>query len=150
MAIYVSTARRKRNTLLVAAVTALAGLVLGWVIGHNQAPSISGRVQSVQRDAEQLAARVESQQIHYDKVLGGDGDLKLDVLDSVDELRKDLLRTLDRAPWVDQRGRDDLTDAVSALSTQASAKVTPAQYATTISEVAALVRATLRGGDSAP
>jgi hypothetical protein len=150
MAIYVSTARRKRNMLIIAALTGLIGLVLGWVIGHNQAPSIPGRVRAVQQDADRLASRIESQQIHYDKVLSGEGNLKLDVLDSVDEIRTDVLRTLDRAPWVGQRSRDQLSDAVSSLSTQASAKLTSEQFATTIADAAALVRTTLGGGDSTP
>jgi hypothetical protein len=115
MAIYVSTARRKRNTLIIAALTGVIGLAMGWVIGHNKAPSIPGRVHDVQQDADRLASRIESQQIHYDKVLSGDGDLKLDVLDSVDEIRTDLLKTLDRAPWIGQNTRDRLTDAVAAL-----------------------------------
>ena len=108
MALYISAGRRFRRTLVIAVAAAVVAFAIGWLIGHQQVPSIAERVTEVQQDGESQATGLERLSIEYEQVLAGTDDLDSSVLQPLDDLRTELQSTMDRAPWLTsaQRGSD--------------------------------------------
>ncbi|MGE0307881.1 MAG: hypothetical protein AB7N61_00190 [Acidimicrobiia bacterium] len=143
MAVYVSRAQRKRKAIILAVATALIGLVLGWVIGRSQVPTIGSRVTSVQESAGELASRIDALTIEYRQAIEGQGDtIQGGVLDAIDGIRSDTLHELDRAPWITQDDRDALTDAITALGAAAKNEVPVTQFEEQATSTSALLRTT--------
>ena len=143
MAVYVSVGRRRRNTVLLACLTAILGLASGWAIGHAQAPNLASQTASVQRTAGDLASRVGALPIEYAQAITGNGDtLQGGVLDALAGIKRDTLHELDRAPWIGQHQRDALIDRLSALAAAAKAMVTKVEFATACTDAAGLITTT--------
>ena len=122
MALYISAGRRFRRTLVIAVAAAVVAFAIGWLIGHQQVPSIAERVAEVQQDGESQATGLERLGIEYEQVLAGTDDLDSSVLQPLDDLRAELQSTMDRAPWLTSDERAALLDAVSrSARTQSTA-----------------------------
>ncbi len=74
MAKYVPIARRRRNAAIVAVAALFVGIVLGWLVGKQSAPSTSEAVRDTQQQAEDIAVQLERLPIEYEQALTGEGD----------------------------------------------------------------------------
>jgi hypothetical protein len=140
MALYISNARRTRRVVVAAAVAAVLGLVIGWLIGRQQVPSIDERVGDVRDEAANVATAIERLDIEYEQVLGGTDDLQSSVLTPIDELRADLQHAMDRAPWLTSAQRSPVLDEVAQLRDSAEAREAEDSFHAHVASAAAAVR----------
>jgi hypothetical protein len=145
MALYISAGRRVRRTLVIAVAAAAVAFGIGWLIGHQQVPSISERVTEVQQDGEQEATGLERLGIEYEQVLAGTDDLDSSVLQPLDDLRTELQSTMDRAPWLTSDERAAMLDAVSQVRQNAVDGVSLESFTASATDAATLIRQELGG-----
>jgi hypothetical protein len=140
MALYISTARRTRRTIITAVAVGLVALALGWLIGRQQVPSIDSRVDDVKVAAGDAATAIERLDIEYEQVLAGSDSLESSVLVPLDELRTDLQATMDRAPWLGSERRATVLEAIAAVRQAATAGVPLDDLRAQLASAAAVVR----------
>jgi hypothetical protein len=145
MALYISAGRRFRRTLVIAVAAAVVAFAIGWLIGHQQVPSIAERVAEVQQDGESQATGLERLGIEYEQVLDGTDDLDSSVLQPLDDLRAELQATMDRASWLTSDERAALLDAVSEVRQNAVDGVPLDSFTASATAAATLVRQELGG-----
>lgn len=145
MALYISAGRRFRRTLVIVVAAAAVAFAIGWLIGHQQVPSIAERVSEVQQDGESQATGLERLGIEYEQVLTGTDDLDSSVLQPLDDLRAELQSTMDRAPWLTSAERAALLDAVSQVRQNAVDGVPLESFTASATAAATLVRQDLGG-----
>jgi hypothetical protein len=145
MALYISASRRFRRTLVIAVAAAVVAFAVGWLIGHQQVPSIADRVTGVQQDGESQATGLERLGIEYQQVLAGTDDLDSSVLQPLDDLRAELQSTMDRAPWLTSDERAAMLDAVSQVRQNAVDGVPLESFTASATAAAALIRQELGG-----
>jgi hypothetical protein len=145
MALYISAGRRFRRTLVIASVAAVVALAIGYLIGHQQVPSISERVTEVQQDGESQATGLERLSIEYEQVLAGTDNLDSSVLQPLDDLRTELQSTMDRAPWLTSDQRAAMLDAVSQVRQNAVDGVPLDSFTASANAAATLIRQDLGG-----
>jgi hypothetical protein len=145
MALYISAGRRFRRTLVIAVAAAVVAFAIGWLIGHQQVPSIAERVNEVQQDGESQATGLERLSIEYEQVLAGTDDLDSSVLQPLDDLRTELQSTMDRAPWLTSDQRADMLDAVSQVRQNAVDGVPLESFTASATAAATLIRQQLGG-----
>jgi len=145
MALYISAGRRFRRTLVIAVAAAVVAFAIGWLIGHQQVPSIAERVTEVQQDGESQATGLERLSIEYEQVLAGTDDLDSSVLQPLDDLRTELQSTMDRAPWLTSDQRAAMLDAVSQVRQNAVDGVPLESFTASATAAATLIRQELGG-----
>ena len=145
MALYISASRRFRRTLVIAVAAAVVAFAVGWLIGHQQVPSIADRVTGVQQDGESQATGLERLGIEYQQVLAGTDDLDSSVLQPLDDLRAELQSTMDRAPWLTSDERAAMLDAVSQVRQNAVDGVPLDSFTASATAAATLIRQELGG-----
>ena len=149
MALYVSSARRLRRTILIASVAALVALVLGWAVGRQQVPSIDERVADVQERAADLATNLERLDIEYEQAIGSAGSeaagtdtVEAGVVAPLDDLRVELQSVMDDAPWLGSPQRAALLDALAGVRSSAVDGEPAGSFADAAATAATLIRAT--------
>jgi hypothetical protein len=145
MALYISAGKRFRRTLVIAVAAAVVAFAIGWLIGHQQVPSISERVTEVQQDGEQAATGLERLGIEYEQVLAGTDGVDSSVLQPLDGLRTELQSTMDRAPWLTSDQRAEMLDAVSQVRQNAVDGVPLDSFTSSATAAATLIRQELGG-----
>jgi hypothetical protein len=121
MALYISNGRRLRRTIVTAVVVGVVCVLLGWLVGRQQVPSNDERVGDVKDEAANVATGIERLEIEYEQVLAGTDDLQTSVLTPIDDLRSDLQRAMDDAPWLSSSQRGPVLDAIAELRSAAQA-----------------------------
>ena len=126
MALYVSPARRRRRTVVAAAVALVVGVVIGWLIGHATGSSADDEVKARQQDVGQLVARLDGLDLEYQQTAAGGASTSDAVRGAEDAARviaADTDALLDRMPWVPSAERaatvalvDEVRQAVAAGS----------------------------------
>jgi hypothetical protein len=140
VAVYIPQSRRRRRAALLAGALFVVGAGLGWGIGHAQAPSVSDQVATVRRTGDRLAGRLSALPIEYRKAVGGDASLMTQsVLMPLDNIRTSALTTLDKAPWVAQAQRDEVTNALAAIRTAADGHKAPTEFDAAVAAAAAAI-----------
>ena len=145
MALYISAGRRFRRTLVIAVAAAVVAFAIGWLIVHQQVPSIAERVTEVQQDGEGQATGLERLSIEYEQVLAGTDDLDSSVLQPLDDLRTELQSTMDRAPWLTSDQRAAMLDAVSQVRQNATDGVPLESFTASATAAATLIHQELGG-----
>ena len=145
MALYISSGRRMRRTIISTAIAAVVALALGVVIGRQQVPSIADRVRQVQTAASDVAIGVERLDIEYEQTLDSSGNdsVQAGVLTPLDELRTRLQATFDRAPWLTSQQRAAVLDDLAEVAAAAKAGVNLDTFRTTAQTAGANIRTTL-------
>ena len=145
MALYIPVSRRRRTAALLSGGALVLGLGIGWVSGQAAAPSIEARVVSVKGDGRDIATRLAALPIEYEQALRENNQIETiqgGVIDTLDGLQVEAIRTLDRAPWIAPDKRAVLLDALAAARELAKAKSPADAFATTIEQSAIVVRST--------
>src|SRR5947208_1989912 len=112
MALYVPASRRRRNAALVAAATLIVGLVLGYLVGHSAAPSVSAEVSSVKTRAERTVEGLSRLPIEYEQALTGADSMDNAVIAPTSAASRDLVADFQSAPWISATSRSTVLDAV--------------------------------------
>ena len=143
MALYVSAGTRRRRAVILAVVTGVLALALGWLIGRQQVPSVDERVASVQTDANDIATGIERLDIEYEQVLAGAGDtVDAGVIQPLAGLRDELIDAMDRAPWLAQSRRTELLDELAEIESSANRSVPLADFQALLTQAGTDVRTT--------
>ncbi len=149
MAIYVSAAQRLRRTVVIAVITGLVALVVGWAVGRQQVPSIEGRVADVRERAAALATNVDRLEIEYEQVVtagdaaaSGTDSVEAAVIEPLDELRTELQQLMDDAPWLVGTQRSVMLDAIAEVRSTALAGAPLDTFVTAALAASGLVRST--------
>ncbi|MEO8696011.1 MAG: hypothetical protein ABI658_20990 [Acidimicrobiales bacterium] len=147
MAVYVSLAKRRRHTAVVAVATLVVGLVIGFAIGTTRTTSLDDRVQAVHTDADRLATRLVALDIEYrDALAGGGDDFDTSVTAPLAKVQADTVHLLDRAPWVGADQRGEVLDKIAKLAVLAKARTAADDFLTALNDASALVRSTFGAG----
>ena len=145
MALYISSGRRMRRTIIATALAATVGLSLGIAIGRQQVPSIAKRARQVQAAASDVAIGVERLDIEYEQTLDASGSdsVEAGVITPLDELRTRLQTTFDRAPWLTSQQRAAVLDDLAEVAAAAKAGVALDSFRAVAQKAGANIRATL-------
>lgn len=145
MAVYISSGRRMRRTIVATALAAVIGLGLGIAIGRQQVPSIADRARRVQTAASDVAIGVERLDIEYEQTLDASGSdsVEAGVITPLDELRTRLQETFDRAPWLTSQQRAAVLDDLAEVANAAKAGVALDTFRAVAQKAGANIRTTL-------
>lgn len=143
MALYVSKSRRLRRVIVAAAASALIAFLIGWLFGRQQVPSVDEQVANAKHRGELIATGIERLDIEYQQVLDGtDGEtLERGVLAPLDDVRTELQRAMDAAPWITSAERSAALDQLATVRDAAEAKVDLAKFTTTLQTAGSAIRA---------
>ena len=144
MALYISSGRRTRRTVVVAIVAAGLAFLAGWVFGRQQVPSVTSQVASAQSQAEEIAIGIERLDIEYEQAItsGGGDSVAAGVIAPLDELRGALQSAMDDAPWLAPADRADLLDSLASVRSAANAGVSLEEFQTAAQTAGSNVRQT--------
>jgi hypothetical protein len=125
MALYVPASRRRRRTIVFTVAALVVGLIIGVTVGRASAPSLTGRVHSVQEKARQTASGLRVLSLHEragvaSNASAGDGGTDL----VLSRTRRELVSEFADAPWLDTAVRKQLLDELAALDAQADPRST--------------------------
>ena len=144
MALYIPLSRRRRHAAIIAVLTLLAGLVVGFVSGRSSAVTASERAAAIRSRGDALGSRLEALTIEYEQVVSGTSDtLQGSVLASLDLLDHDLSGVIADAPWLGTSQITSLHAAVTAVRTAATNRVTAEAFTAVVDGSAKQLRATL-------
>lgn len=144
MALYVSAGTRRRRLILTAVATAIVGLVAGLVVGRASVTTPAERARSVKASAGDLATRIDALSIEYEQALTGSEDsVAKGVAEPMREIRAEVVRALNGAPWVGPPRRAALLRAIDGVTTAAQAKVPLAVFEQVSSAASSSIRTTL-------
>ena len=146
MALYVSVGTRRRRAIIAVIMAALVAFGLGLLIGRQQVPSVDQRVEDVRTSADDIATGIERLDIEYEQVLAGGDTVQGGVLDPLDDLRLDLINTLDDAPWIGTATRSALLDQLAAVESEVTASASLDQVRASLADAAAAVRSAFAVG----
>jgi hypothetical protein len=121
MAHYVSVGTRRRRAVIAVIAAALIAFGIGWLIGRQQVPSVDERVSDVRAQAVDISTSIERLDIEYEQVLTGGDTVEGGVLEPLDDLRTDLIGTLDDAPWIATSTRSALLDSLAEIESRVTA-----------------------------
>jgi hypothetical protein len=127
VAVYAGSSKRRRTTGLVAVAALAAGLVVGIVIGHASAPTVSDKIRDGRDGGRDLVTALQVLPLEYGQALSGSEGTS-SIGDTVDRAAEQLPGALDGAPWLGPAQRRDATAAVQAVKAAAARKVAPPQF----------------------
>lgn len=141
MALYVPAGRRRRNLILGLVAAVVIGLVIGAFVGRLTAPTVDGRVTTVQDDARAVVGALAATPNEYRKQLGGSTEFRGGggVDDALTTARGSLVAALDDAPWLGPNLRRGATTALDAVVAAARAKVSAARYDAAVARASARI-----------
>ena len=144
MALYVSKAQRLRRTVIVAAVSALVASGIGWLFGRQQVPSVDSQVAAAKERGELIATGIERLDIEYEQVLGGaPGEtMERGVLAPLDDVRAELQRAMDDAPWITSAQRSAALDQLATVRGAAESTVALERFRSALQRAGSVIRAT--------
>ena len=152
MAVYVSSARKKRRSILLVAAALLLGLVLGIVLGRATASGVSDAVASSQARGQELAAGLRTLPFEYEQLRSGNGSKdQASFLDAVDRIAARVPADLARAPWVGPQAKSNLLVAVENVRRAARIDTPPEAFRNNVEAAARAVEEAFdvrRTGDS--
>jgi len=140
---YVSIAHRRRNAALAALATLCVGIVLGWLVGKQSAPSVSASVHDAQQKAADIAVQLERLPIEYQQTINGSGEdtVQKAVIAPLDDLQADLTNAFDDAPWVGPAARASTQDAIAEVRQSAQQTVSADEFEQKVNDAADAIRA---------
>lgn len=143
MARYISIAHRRRNAALVAVAALFVGIVLGWLVGKQSAPSVAASVHDAQQTAADIAVQLERLPIEYQQTINGSGEdtVQKAVIAPLDDLQADLTNAFDDAPWVAPTDRASAQDAIAEVRQSAQKSVPAEEFEQKVNAAADAVRA---------
>jgi hypothetical protein len=143
MALYVSNRTRWRRMITAVVVSSALTGTLGVLIGRQQVPSVAEQVQSVKREAGEIATGVERLDIEYDQVLAGEGDsVKAGVIEPLAGLRTRIQAAFDRSPWIAGARRAEVLDSFAAIEAAANQRVSTDAFTASLKSTGSLIRQT--------
>jgi hypothetical protein len=138
---YIPVARRRRNAAIAAALALLAGIVLGWLIGKQSAPSVSSAVKDTQQQAADLAIQLERLPIEYAQAVGGQGDtVEAGVIAPLDEIQAATTNAFGDAPWIAPAVRASTQDALAEVRRAALDNVSASEFEAAVTGAADTIR----------
>jgi hypothetical protein len=127
VAVYAGSSKRRRTTILVAAGALLAGLVIGIVIGHATAPTLTDKIRDGRNGGRDLVTALQVLPLEYGQALSGSEGTS-SIGDTVDRAAAKLTDALNGAPWLGPAQRGEAIAAVRAVRTAAGNKVAPPRF----------------------
>jgi hypothetical protein len=115
VALYVSQRTRTRRLVVIAAATAVAGLLVGVGVGRLSKPDLSARVREVHSAGADIATRVSALGIEYEKAASTGDSVQDSVLGPLQSIRADVAVLTRRAPWLREADRKRVTQALDSV-----------------------------------
>ena len=142
MARYIPISRRRRNAALVAGAALLVGIVLGWLVGKQSAPSISSAVHDAQQQAADIAVQLQRLPIEYQQAIdgGGEDSIQAGVVAPLDDIQASATNAFDDAPWIASATRANAQDAIAQVRQDALDKVSADEFETAVNDAADAIR----------
>lgn len=115
MAVYMSASRQRRRTVLIAATAALAGLILGVLLGRTTASGVSEALDASRSRGRSLASALRALPIEYERELSLPGQDISAIQDAARRVAAQADDTLAKAPWLGPGARKQVTDGVTSV-----------------------------------
>lgn len=128
MAVYMSASRQRRRMLLIAVAAALAGVVLGVLLGRATAPGVDDAIGASRGRGRSLASALRALPIEYERELSGPGQDTSGIQDAARRVAVMADDTLGRAPWLGPGARRQVTDGVAAVRRAIQQGVGPQEF----------------------
>ena len=142
MARYIPISRRRRNAALVAGAALLVGIVLGWLVGKQSAPSVSSAVHDAQQQAADIAVQLQRLPIEYQQAIdgGGEDSIQAGVVAPLDDIQASATNAFDDAPWIASATRANAQDSIAQVRQDALDKVSADEFETAVNDAADAIR----------
>lgn len=152
MARYIPISRRRRNAALVAGAALLVGIVLGWLVGKQSAPSVSSAVHDAQQQAADIAVQLQRLPIEYQQAIdgGGEDSIQAGVVAPLDDIQASATNAFDDAPWIASATRANAQDAIAQVRQDALDKVSADEFETAVNDAADAIRSAFGLEDTSP
>jgi hypothetical protein len=139
---YIPISRRRRNAALVAGAALLVGIVLGWLVGKQSAPSVSSAVHDAQQQAADIAVQLQRLPIEYQQAIdgGGEDSIQAGVVAPLDDIQASATNAFDDAPWIASATRANAQDAIAQVRQDALDKVSADEFETAVNDAADAIR----------
>jgi hypothetical protein len=139
---YIPVSRRRRNAALVAGAALLVGIVLGWLVGKQSAPSVSSAVHDAQQQAADIAVQLQRLPIEYQQAIdgGGEDSIQAGVIAPLDDIQASATNAFDDAPWIAPTARANTQDAIAQVRQDALDKVSADEFETAVNDAADAIR----------
>jgi len=139
---YIPVSRRRRNAALVAGAALLVGIVLGWLVGKQSAPSVSSAVHDAQQQAADIAVQLQRLPIEYQQAIdgGGEDSIQAGVVAPLDDIQASATNAFDDAPWIASARRANAQDAIAQVRQDALDKVSADEFETAVNDAADAIR----------
>jgi len=139
---YIPVSRRRRNAALVAGAALLVGIVLGWLVGKQSAPSVSSAVHHAQQQAADIAVQLQRLPIEYQQAIdgGGEDSIQAGVVAPLDDIQASATNAFDDAPWIASVTRANAQDAIAQVRQDALDKVSADEFETAVNDAADAIR----------
>jgi len=139
---YIPISRRRRNAALVAGAALLVGIVLGWLVGKQSAPSVSSAVHDAQQQAADIAVQLQRLPIEYQQAIDGGGadSIQAGVVAPLDDIQASATNAFDDAPWIASATRANAQDAIAQVRQDALDKVSADEFETAVNDAADAIR----------
>jgi hypothetical protein len=138
VAVYMSAARKRRRTAVVAVVAVLVGLVLGVIIGR--ATGGEDPVGDSRRDGREVAAALRTLPVEYELLRSGaPGKSQAALQDAVDRIADDLFVALAHASWLGPTARAQATDSMKDAQRAVGAAEDPTEFGNDIEKAASSI-----------
>ena len=144
MALYISAGRRRRRVIVAAALTLVAGLAVGLLIGRMSVTTPSEQARAVADSGRDLATRLDALTIEFEQAVDGTGDsVAKGVTEPLIGIERDLRSTLAKAPWLVVATKHDLIAMVAGLRAEATSGMSPVGFESATATVSAALRTAL-------
>ncbi len=142
MARYIPIARRRRNAALAAVAALFVGIVLGWLVGKQSAPSVSSAVHDAQQQAADIAVQLQRLPIEYQQAIdgGGEDSIQAGVIAPLADIQASATNAFDAAPWIAPAARAGAQDAIAEVRQAALDKVSADEFETAVNNAADAIR----------
>jgi len=139
---YIPISRRRRNAALVAGAALLVGIVLGWLVGKQSAPSVSSAVHDAQQQAADIAVQLQRLPIEYQQAIdgGGEDSIQAGVVAPLDDIQASATNAFDDAPWIASATRANAQDAIAQVRQDALDMVSADEFETAVNDAADAIR----------
>lgn len=124
MAVYVSAGRRRRRSIVAAAVALVVGLVVGVLIGRATSSGVSDAVAASRKRGTQLVAQLQTLPFEYQAMTEHKpGKSRATFDDAIERIEEQLRADMEKMPWLSAHTKASTISAMEQLKAKADRQI---------------------------
>lgn len=128
MAVYMSAARQRRRTIVIAVATLVLGLVAGLFIGRSTASDVNDALNASRDRGRSLAAALRALPLEYQQAQSGGDENQAGIEDAVQRVARQADEAVAKAPWLGSDDHAGVTLSVGVVVDAAKRRVPSSEF----------------------